>query len=158
MSWTYSLSSLATTPKDQVRLAIGDTGTVNPILGTSQQLMQDEEINYFLTLRSVFGAAAECCRALAAQFAALVDYRTGDTQVKYSEAAKAYLIRAMEFDRRSAMGCVPYVGGISAADKEFNEDDPDRVNPQFALGMFDSNLPLGQLAAEAPTCQTDENS
>jgi hypothetical protein len=158
MTWTYSLSSLATSPKDQVRLAIGDTGVANPLTGTSQ-LMQDEEINFFLTLRSsIFGAAAECCRTLATQFAALADLRAGDTEIKYDAVSKAFLLRAQAFDLRSAMGCLPYVGGISQADKEFNEDNPDLVTPQFAIGMFDSNLPLGQLATEAPTDQTGENS
>jgi hypothetical protein len=158
MTWTYSLSSLATSPKDQVRLAIGDTGAPNPLTGASQ-LMQDEEINFFLSLRSsIFGAAAECCRTLATQFAALADLRAGDTEVKYSAVARAFLLRAEQFDLRSAMTCLPYVGGISQVDKENYEDNPDLVNPQFALGMFDSNLPLGQLANESPIGQTDESS
>lgn len=159
MSWTYSLSSLATSPKDQVRLAISDTGSPNPITGSTSQLMQDEEINFFLTLRSsVFGAAAECCRTLASQFALIPDWRAGDTEIKYSAVARAYFLRAQQFDLRAAMTALPYVGGISEIDKDNNEDDPDRVNPQFALGMFDSNLPVGQLANRAPSGQTDENS
>jgi hypothetical protein len=120
--------------------------------------MQDEEINFYLTLRSsIFGAAAECCRTLATQFAALADLRAGDTEIKYSAVAKAFLLRAQQFDLRSAMTCLPYVGGISQADKDNNEENPDLVVPQFALGMFDSNLPLGQLAIESPTGQTDES-
>jgi hypothetical protein len=35
MTWTYSLSTLASTPKDQVRLAIGDTGGPNPLTGSA---------------------------------------------------------------------------------------------------------------------------
>jgi hypothetical protein len=120
--------------------------------------MQDEEINFFLVLRSsIFGAAAECCRTLATQFATNTDFRAGDTEIKNSAVSKAFMLRAEAFDARSAMTCVPYVGGISMADKNNNEDNPDLVNPQFALGMFDSNLPQAQLEVEAPTGQTDEN-
>jgi hypothetical protein len=159
MTWTYSLATLASTPKDQVRLAIGDTGGANSVPGAPTQLMQDEEINFFLTLRSsIFGAAAECCRTLAAQFSAAVNEQAGDTKIQYSDMAKNFFLRATEFDMRSAMGALPYVGGISVSDKDNQEDDPDRVNPQFAIGMFDSNLPIGQLNVDAPAGQTDENS
>jgi hypothetical protein len=156
MTWTYSLATLATTPKDQVRLAIGDTGSPNPVTNGVSQLMQDEEINFYLSLRSsIFGAAAECCRTLAAQFALLASYAAGDTKISYTGVAQAYAIRAQQFDMRSSMTCLPYVGGISVADKENNEDNPDLVVPQFSIGMFDSNLPLGQLSNEAPETETD---
>ncbi len=54
---------------------------------------------------------------------------------------------------------LPYSGGISVTDKQLNENDPDRVVPEFARGMFDSNLPIGQLAVEAPDSgENDESS
>jgi hypothetical protein len=133
-----------------VRLLIGDNGTPNPITGAVNQLVQDEEINFYLTPRGIFGAAAECCRTLASQYALLGSYAAGDTKVTYQGVAQAFSLRATQFDLRSAATCLPYVGGISVADKENNEDNPDLVVPQFAIGMFDSNLPLGQLAVEAP--------
>jgi hypothetical protein len=153
MTWTYSLSSLATSKKDQVRLVIGDTDRPNPITGITAQLMQDEEINFYLTIRnSIFGAAAECCRTLAAQFALLGSgsYQAGDTKIAYGAIAQAFAARAIQFDLKSALTCVPYVGGIIISDKENNEDNQDLVVPQCAIGMFDSNLPLGQLSVEAP--------
>lgn len=120
--------------------------------------MQDEEINFYLTLRSsIFGAAAECCRTLSSQYALLASYAAGDTKVSYGGVAQAFALRATQFDLRSAMTCLPYVGGINVADKGNNEDNPDLVVPQFSIGMFDSNLPLGQLAVEAPETQSDSN-
>lgn len=160
MSWSYSVSSLATSKKDQVRLVLGDTGAPNPITGSTDQLMQDEEINFYLTIRSsIFGAAAECCRGLAAQFAVLGtgSYQAGDTKIAYGAISQAFATRAMQFDLRSAMTCSPYIGGISVVDKENNIENPDLVVPQFSIGMFDSNLPLGQLVVEAPEVQSDEN-
>jgi hypothetical protein len=158
LTWSYSVSSLATSKKDQVRLIIGDTGTVNPITASTQQLVQDEEINFFLTIRSsIFGAAAECCRTIAAQFSQLMSYQAGDTKIALNGIVQAFLNRAIQFDLRSAATCTPYVGGISVADKENNEDNPDLVVPQFAIGMFDSNLPLGQLAIEAPETQSESD-
>jgi hypothetical protein len=53
MTWTYTITDLSTSQKDQVRLLIGDT------VQTDHQL-QDEEIAYLLTQRSsVYGAAAD---------------------------------------------------------------------------------------------------
>jgi hypothetical protein len=157
MSWSYSVSSLASSKKDQVRLLIGDTGSPNPITGSTAQLMQDEEISFYLTIRSIFGAAAECCRTLAAQFALLGagSYQAGDTKISYGAISQVFATRAIQFDLRSAATCLPYVGGISVTDKENNENNPDLVVPQFSIDMFDSNLPLGQLAVEAPETQTD---
>ena len=154
MSWTYSLISLATSPKDQVRAAIQDIDPTN-------QLLQDEEISFFLTLRSsVFGASAECCRALAAKFSSQCDIRAGDTEQKFSAVAKSWMLRAQQFDQRAAMtgSGMPYTGGISVSDKQRNEEDQDRINPEFARGMFDNNLPIGQSSLTSQKIgQTDEN-
>jgi hypothetical protein len=153
MTWSYVLSQLATSPMMQVRLAFGDTLA-------SQQQLQDEEIEYFLTVRSsINGAAAECCRTLSAQYSRSIDMAVDGARNQYSQLAAAYALRAQQFDAKAAAdgAGMPYTGGVSVADKETQQDDPDRVNPQFALGMFDSNLPIGQLAQTA-TGQTDENS
>ena len=154
MTWTYGLSDLATSPKDQVRLTIGDTVSTDPQL-------QDEEIGFFVTLRSsIDGAAAECCRTLATQYSRSADTAGGDQKVSYSQLAKAYALRALQFDAQAAMAGagLPYAGGISVTDKQLNENDPDRVSPEFSRGMFDSNLPLGQLAVEAPDSGDNEES
>jgi hypothetical protein len=135
MTWTYNPATLATVPKDQVRLLIGDT------LSTDQQL-QDEEILYLLTQRaSVYGTAAECCRSLQAKFSRSVDQQSGTNKNSYSQMAKAYGVKAVEFEAKAAAtgAGMPYAGGISIADKLTQQLDPDRVPPQFQIGM-DENL------------------
>ena len=153
MTWTFYPQLIASSTMMKVRAIIGDTLRDNPQI-------EDEEINFFLTLRAnIWGAAAECCRALASKYSRSADLRSGDTERKYSQLATAYALRAQQFDAKAAASGagMPYCGGISQADKENQQQDPDRVNPQFALGMFDSNLPVSQLSQTA-TGQTDENS
>lgn len=153
MTFTYNPSSVATSQMMQVRLVIGDTVE-------SDQQIQDEEIDFFLTQRSsIYGAAAECCRSLASQYSRSADMRTGASDAKYSQMAVAYALRAQQFDAKAAAAGagMPYCGGISQADKENSAQDDDRVNPQFAIGMFDSNLPLAQISQTA-SGTTDENS
>jgi hypothetical protein len=139
MTWSYSLTDLANTPKDQIRLLIGDT------VSTDQQ-MQDEEILYHLTQRStVWGAAAECCRTLQARYSRSVDQTAAGTSISYSQMAKAYGIKAAEFEAKAAAGGagLPYAGGISVADKINQEQNSDRVEPQFQIGMDDDFYPIG---------------
>ena len=38
---------------------------------------------------------------------------------------------------------MPYVGGVSVTDKAAQVTDPDRVTPQFNIGMQDNLLPVG---------------
>jgi hypothetical protein len=145
MVWTYAPATLATTPKDQVRLVIGDT------LDTEPQL-QDEEILYLLTVRSsVYGAAAECCRSLQAKFSRSVDQGAGDQKILFSQMAKAYGVKAAEFESKAAMSGAgaPYAGGISVADKQNQQQDQDRVQPQFQIGMMDDFLPVAPTGNEA---------
>lgn len=138
MTWTYTPSSLASSALFQVRLLIGDT------LSTDQQL-QDEEIDFVLTERpNLYGAAAECCRSLAAKFSRSVDQAAGATRAAFSQLAKAYNAKAADFEAKAAAAgsALPYAGGISVADKQRQEMDPDRVQPQFDLGMDDDFLPF----------------
>ena len=138
MTWTYTTSDLATSTKDQVRLLIGDTVSTDPQL-------QDEEISYFISMRSSpVGAAAECCRTLSAQYSRSVDSAAGGTKEAYSQMAKAYALRAAQFEAQAAAGGagLPYAGGISVADKSSQEENSDRVSPQFSIGMDDNLLPV----------------
>src|SRR2546425_151072 len=131
MTWSYNPSLLATNAKDAVRLLVGD------VLQSDPQ-MQDEEISYFVTARgSLYGAAAECCRALAAKFSRSVDQQGGTFKTFYSQMAKAYTVKSLEFDNKSALfgAAMPYAGGISLTDKQTQDLNSDRVLPQFNLGM-----------------------
>ena len=63
MTWSYDNTVLSTSNKDAVRLIIGDTDTAD-------QLLADEEIDYYLTKHGVvLRAASESARAVAAKFA-----------------------------------------------------------------------------------------
>lgn len=148
MTWSYNLSLLNQKGKDFVRYLIGDTVSSDPQL-------QDEEIAMSISMRSTaYGAAAECCRSLATKFSRLVDQAAGSSKITFSNMAKAYNARAIEFESLSTLsGAVtPYAGGISAADMLTQETNTDRVGPQFTIGMTDNYLPM------APTGPENEDS
>ena len=149
MTWSYSPADLATSPKDQVRRLVGDIVTSDPQIA-------DEEILFALTQRaSIYGAAAECCRFLAGQFARRVDVVSqtpggGALKTNYSAQSHQYAAMAATFEGRAAMsgGGLPYAGGISVSDKQATESNSDRVAPQFNIGMQDNYLPIGPVGNE----------
>lgn len=146
MSWNYDVESLDTNSKDQVRFLIGDTNT-------NDQQLQDEEIEFTISIRSsIWGAAASCCAALAASMSRLADTTTGELRTLYSSRARAYNARAGYYEQKSSElgGGLPLVGGISIADKLAAEIDPDRVPPQFNIGMTDNfNQPVAPAGNES---------
>ncbi len=138
MTWTYNLAAINTAQLPQVRFLIGDT-----IL--TDQLLQDEEINYAIATRgNVYGAAADCCRSIGSTFSRQVDSAVGDLRASFSQKAKAYLQRALNLEGQFAVngGAVPFGGGLTITDKMAAEADADRVPPQFAIGMEDNFLPI----------------
>ena len=138
MTWTYSVSDLATSAKDQLRLAIGDTLT-------SDQQLQDEEILQFIAGRSTLaGACADACRALATKFSRSVTQKAAGASANFSDMAKAYQRMAAQFEQQAALGgsALPYAGGMSIADKQSQEQNDDRVPPSFSIGMDDNVLPV----------------
>lgn len=140
MTWSYNTNLLTTSVKDAVRLLIGD------VISFDQQ-MQDEEIVYLASLRgSVYGAAAECCRSLAAKFSRSVDQTAGTSKISWSQLSKAYAAKAIQFETTAAMtgAAIPYMGGISISDKQLQDMNSDRVQPQFTLGMDDNYSPEPQ--------------
>ena len=159
MTWSYSLSTLATTPKDQVRRLIGD------VILQDQQIA-DEEINFALSSRSsIYGAAADACSYIAAQYSRKADVVSqspggGALKTNYSQQAKSYLAMAAKFENLSVArgGALPYAGGVSIADKQNNEADPDRVAPQFNIGMTDNFLPEGPVGNETLDAPSNDGS
>lgn len=143
-NWTYDTSLYSTSTASMgtmiVRRYIGD------VLANDQQL-QDVEINYAITEYSnYYLAAAECARWIAAQYSRKVDVVQGELKTNYSNQAKAYTERAIELEQRGMArggGAMPYAGGISVEDKGQQIADPDRVTPQFNIGMDDNPLPVG---------------
>ena len=143
-NWTYYPTQLATNKTSQVRLLIGDVVSTDP-------QMQDEEINWFLTMRSsVWGAAAECCTTLATKFARSVDQAVGTAKISFSQMAKSYIGRAAFFNAKAAMmgSGMPYAGGLSAADMLNALNNDDRVQPQFTIGITDNLLPVAPAGGE----------
>lgn len=146
MSWTYNPSQM--TPKDRVRLYVGDTNSADPQL-------QDEEIAaILLDAPNVLRAAAEAAETIAAKVAREVTRAvTGASglSINASDRQQHYLTLAATLRRRAVRmgGSAPFAGGISQAQKDTQTGDTDRVPPAFSRQMM--RVP-GQVdsATEAP--------
>ena len=145
MTWTYtgdpgvagSAAATAQNNLDAVRLCIGDTDTTD-------QLMQDAEINWFMLSQcggtvgavNIYRAAAYCCWKIANDFSRRADKVIGPAQLKSSQKSAQYKARGDEWFFQSRLWTgAPYAGGISISDKEAVESDTDRVEPKFATEM-----------------------
>lgn len=142
MTWTYDVTTIGTSKLTQIRRLVGD------VIDSDQQV-QDEEITFALSLRSsIYGAAADVCRMIAAQYSRKTNVVTsgggGNLTQNYSQQAMAYASRAAQYENIaiSAGGALPIAGGISITDKNNTVLDTDRVAPQFKIGMDDNFLPV----------------
>lgn len=145
-TWSYDATALATSKKDQVRRLIGD-------VLTNDQQIYDEEIVFALTQKpSIYGAGADCCRYIAAQYSRKADLVQGELKTNYSRLATAYEERAVTLDRYNLIrgAGVPYAGAMSQADKQSQVNNPDRVPPQFNLGMDDNQIPVTEAGNVVP--------
>lgn len=119
---------------DTVRFLIGDTDSTD-------QLLQDGEVLGLLTQNnsSVYQAAIEGARSIAALFARQADKTVGDLHIIASQRTKAYeaLIKSLQAQAMRHDAPLAYAGGISISDKENNEEDDDLVAPSFTKGMMD---------------------
>lgn len=130
--WSYS-GDPSNSTKDKIRFMIGD-------VDEDEQLLQDSEINWVIEQHdSVWGAAAECCETIAAQFAKRVDVRTEDFNAGIGSKVDHYNALAKEFRRKDISAQKGYAGGISISDKESQKADSDRVSPRFKKGKFDNS-------------------
>lgn len=146
MTWSYDLSCITTSHKDQVRFLIGDTN------GNDKQL-QDEELAFALTYGgSVIGAAVVACQALSTLFSRKADTVTGELRTMWSSVARAYAARAQEFQNQlsETTFASPYAGGVSIADKREREDNADRAHPSFKRDLTDNfNQPVSPAGDES---------
>lgn len=130
---TFSYNTALTASKDKVRLMIGDTNE-------DSVLLQDEEIDYFLTQNSSpTRAAVLCCRAISAKFARQADTTVESVSVNYSQKAQAYENMARNLEAQAATsGTIagPSATGISVAAMQAANEDADRPKPQIAEGQF----------------------
>jgi len=121
-------------PVDAVRFLVGDT--------TSPFQLSDTEILFALDQNSnPYAAAAICARALSARYARRVDTKFETIESKYSQLRDSYEQLARSLDaqakRKGALG-LPVAGGISNAEVETVQNDPDRVKPFFKDVMFNN--------------------
>lgn len=134
MTWSYSVSDLSTSTKDQVRLLIADTDT-------NAQLLQDEEIAFNLTQEAnVWGAAARSCEQISRNFLRKADVRIGrgGTTLTYSTAAAQYAEMARDLRKRANAMNAPWSGGRVIQDKLDLASDASLVQPIFSKGLMNS--------------------
>ena len=134
MSWTYGADP-SNSNKDAVRLYVGDTDT-------SDQLLQDEEIEFLIATEGATRlAAARAAEAIAAKFSRDADEAVGAISVKFSQKAIAYqtLSKKLEETYDECAG-IPIAGGISISDKDTQTSDSDRVKPSFHKDLHENPL------------------
>lgn len=143
-NWSYDASLISTST------AVANTMIVRRMIGDvliGDQQLQDVEINYAISQWSnLYLASAECCRWIAAQYSRKVDLVQGDLKTNYSNQQKSYAMRAAELEtigKTRGAGSMPFAGGIDVDQKQASEEDPNRVTPQFNIGMADNLLPIG---------------
>lgn len=134
--------------RNEVRLLIQDTVSSRP-------LFQDEEIDWSLTTAAnVYMCAADLCDVLVAQSAGVKSKRISDFYITYDVALYTKLSGTLR--ARGMSHQVPYVGGISQADKDAQTSDSDWVEPRISRKQGDnpagfdpvtntSNNPLTQI-------------
>lgn len=143
MTWTYDDTVLATSNRDAVRLVIGDTDT-------NDQLLQNEEIAYYLTTHgTVARAASEAARAIAAKYARLMSRSVGGLQADFAAKYRQYLELADNLGRNEEADPVsPYLSGWLDSQHETRAEDSDRIpifgrkgitdNPEVIAGDTDN--------------------
>jgi hypothetical protein len=132
VTWTYG-GSPSTSTRDAVRFLSGQNSSAD------DQLVSDGEITYALAQRSsnVYGAAQVVCEVLAAKYASKASEKgIGQLSIVYGDRSRAFALKAKALGMQLIrQGVSPYVGGISEADKETDQNDTDLVQPSFAVGM-----------------------
>lgn len=139
MGWNYDAARLANNPMMQVRLLIQDTDASDPLL-------QDEEINFFLTVQgaNVKRAAADACDAIALQLAKQ-ETLDGDVKQDPQRSSKSYSDKAERLRREARLsGVIPFAGGISQSDKDARASDTDRVQTSLTHDLHDGVPPLDE--------------
>lgn len=132
--WNYS-GNPGFSAKDQVRYLIGDTIASKPLLN-------DAEIEWVLTQYQFtpMNAAIRCCEAIVAKFSRQADESVGQVKITFSQKAEAYRKLITDLRNRLAMeGAVPYSGGISKSDIQANDQNSNRVRPDFTKHMMENH-------------------
>jgi len=136
MTWTYTgFTDPLFAQIDEVRLLIGDTNS-------SDQQLQDEEIQYYIdTYGPGINAAIPAVQGIMAKCARLVDEKTGEVEVDWSDKLNNYGKLLDQLQEQKLTKNVPdvFAGGTSVTDIENRESDTDRVQDCFTVGMDDNH-------------------
>lgn len=133
MSWTYS-GNPGSSAKDAVRFLIGDTDSKDPLL-------LDGEIVWLLSLynNSPINAAIRACETVMTKFSRLADESVGQVKISYSQKYKAYQnMSAALTERLTKEDMTPFAGGISKSQKKEEEQNTDRVKPDFTKHQMEN--------------------
>lgn len=138
MTWTYDASLLSETTsvgrRYLIRLALGDTDTTD-------QVLQDEEIDAYLSMASdtLRLATIYALRALIAKYSRQADLWIGHTRVQASQRARQYreLLAIVEATGPNTLVANILFGGQSFAEKEDLDSDLDAVKLSFRVGQDD---------------------
>lgn len=134
MAWTYTADP-ENVNRDAVRLLIGDTDT------TDQQL-QNSEVDYFLSLFGAVGtgalvpgaripAAIRCCEALAAKYARQTDTTNQGLSVAASKRMAHYHALAQTLRTQEATTAEVFLGGSKYSEAEKLDENSDLIPPSF---------------------------
>ena len=135
--------------RNQIRFVIQDNQPARPLIVDGEiDWMQAQEANAYM-------AAAACCETLVARAGNVQSKGVGPLRLAYSPEFYAGLAATLR--ARGMTYQVPYVGGISIADKLAQQDDPDWVPVRFFRGEFD-NPRAQQPTAGSQANQTGYNS
>ena len=136
MAWSYV--SPKASPKDTVRFLVGDTNE-------DDQLVSDEEIEWFIEAfpSNEYHAAAEVAENIAAKFAREINqsadglsWSGSSLQQQYNDLAER--LRAMGRRARRS-GFAPYAGGLSKAERQFDDALDDLEKGHFRSHMHDNS-------------------
>lgn len=125
-------------PRDGIRMLLGDTNMVQPLL-------QDEEIDYVLSLwpeqTNPYFQAAYCAEGVAAKFAREINFTADGQNVNADVLQQKYLTLASQLRTRgnAAFPGSVYVGGIDP----WEGYDPTVSSPAFGTQMHD-NISAGK--------------
>lgn len=144
MSFTYTPGG--STNLNRVRFWIPDTDSSNAIF-------QDEELaDLLLQQTNIKLAAADADEIIATDMAKIIKVikvldlevdavKAAEFMLKRAAVLRAQALRVIGPGAAAMAASAPYAGGISIGDMEGIEDNSDRVEPAFTVGMHDA--PLG---------------
>lgn len=133
-TWTYS-GNPNYSAKDQVRFLVGDTDS-------RDQLLNDFEITWVLSQynNTPLNAAIRCCEAIISKMSRMASESVGRVKVEYQQKADSYRKTMLMLENRLAKeDAQPFAGGISIVQKRTNEQNTDRVRPDFRKHMMEND-------------------